>query len=113
MSDQADRMLEIFRQAVQSELRREEADLTLRQLGIFLVVSQDTGGQTVRGLAKALLIGTPVVTRSVDRLSSADLVKRARDPADARSVLVMRTELGDAMMRRLSDAMGAAAADMG
>ncbi|RYZ21582.1 MAG: MarR family transcriptional regulator [Chitinophagaceae bacterium] len=73
------------------------------------LLARDALGDFPRTLAKALFIGKPVVTRSLNRLSDADLVKRARDPADGRSILVTRTERGDAMMRRLGRAMASAA----
>ena len=108
MSDEASDLLNILRHTIWSELRLNKADLTLRQLGIFLIVYRTPEPQTVRGLAKMLSIGKPIVTRSLNRLSDTDLVQRARDPADGRNILVTRTEQGDAMMRRLGEAMAAA-----
>lgn len=109
MNDASDRTLHILRCTIRSELGRDEVDLTLRQLGIFLVVYQAAELQTVRGLAKTLFIGRSIVTRSLHRLSDEDLIRRSRDPADGRSILITRTERGSAMMRRLGRAMATAA----
>jgi DNA-binding MarR family transcriptional regulator len=62
----------------------------------------------VRGLAKGLNISKPAVTRGLDRLGELDLVRRKIDVTDRRSVLVMRTNRGEAMMRRLAETMAMA-----
>lgn len=108
MTDAQDHLLHIFRETILSEVRLDQPDLTLRQLAIVLTIYQTTEPQTVRGLAKTLNISRPVVTRGLDRLSEHDLTRRKIDPLDRRSVLVMRTLAGTAMMRRLTDAIATA-----
>lgn len=96
-----------------SLVRREGADLTARQLGIFLTVYLDDGQHTVRGLASLFNICKPAVTRALDKLGELGLVRRKVDPRDRRSVLVHRTELGWAFLGDLRHAMGQAAEDAG
>lgn len=67
---------------------------TTRQLTLFLVVHQDCGPHTVRGLAAQTGIPKVDVTRSLDRLEEAGLVRRTRDPTDRRSVILVPTMLG-------------------
>jgi DNA-binding MarR family transcriptional regulator len=61
-------------------------DVSLRQLAVLLRVAEQT--DTIRGMAAALQLNKPAITRAVDRLSEFDLVVRKRDPDDQRSVLV-------------------------
>ena len=102
-------MLEILRQTVRSELSRDEADLTLRQLGVFLAAYSGREPQTVGGLAKVLSISQPVVARALNSLTDADLMLRTHDPTNGRRNLFLRTGRGDAMLRRLGRAMASAA----
>src|SRR4029077_8639391 len=76
-------------------------DLTARQLGVFLTCYLEDEPQTVRGLAAKLNVAKPVITRSLDRLSEFELVRRKTDPLDRRSVLVQRTMAGNGFMRDL------------
>lgn len=109
MTDTPDRLLQLLRDTVLSEVRLDQPDLSMRQLAIFLTVYRTEELQTVRGLAKELSISKPAVTRGLDRLGELDLARRKVDVLDRRSVLVMRTNQGKAMMRRLAEAMDAAA----
>lgn len=110
MSDPLDHQLQLLRTTVLSEVRLDQPDLNMRQFAILLTVYRTDEPQTVRGLAKELNISKPAVTRGLDRLGELDLARRKVDFFDRRSVLVMRTNQGEAMMRRLADAMTAAAA---
>lgn len=72
------------------------ADLTMRQIAIFLRVYDDAEGpQTVRGLAAHMGIQKPPVTRALDRLTDLGLVARVEDPNDRRSIFVARTPMGE------------------
>ena len=102
-------MLHILRRTILSEVSRDEADLTLRQLGVFLAMYSGPEPQTVGGLAKALFIRQPVVARAFNRLIDADLMLRTHDPTNGRRNLFLRTEQGDAMFRHLGRAMASAA----
>ena len=92
--------VDILRQTILALVRREGPDLSARQLGVFLTCYLETDAQTVRGLARKLNVSKPVITRTLDRLSEFDLVRRKTDPLDRRSVLVQRTAAG---MRFLGD----------
>lgn len=109
MTDDTDRLLQIFRKTVSSEIRLDQPDLTLRQLAVMLTVYGAEERQTVRGLAKHLNIAKPPVTRALDALRNLDLAHRESDSRDRRSVHIVRTEAGTAMMRRLAAAMATAA----
>lgn len=77
-----------------SEVGTGRPDLTLRQLTILLAVYLTAPPRTVRSLSASLGLGKPVITRALDSLSKQDLVIRRRDPADRRSVVILRTEAG-------------------
>lgn len=111
MTDAPDRLLHIFRKTVLSEVRSDRYDLTLRQMAVLLTVSGSGEPQTVRGLAKHLNIGKPPVTRALDVLSDLDLAHREGDPRDGRSVNIVQTEAGVAIVRRLAEAMASAASE--
>jgi DNA-binding MarR family transcriptional regulator len=91
----------ILREAIVGMVRLDDADLTLRQLGVFLRCYLDEGNHTVRGLAAHLSVAKPAITRALDRLEQSDLARRAVDPRDRRSVLVGRTVKGAALLREL------------
>jgi DNA-binding MarR family transcriptional regulator len=80
-------------------VRRDGADLSARQLGVFLTCYLNDGGHTVRGLAAELNVSKPAITRALDRLGELDLARRKVDPMDRRSVLVQRTTKGSAFLR--------------
>lgn len=77
------------------------ADLSARQLGIFLVCYREPGEHTVRGLAARFNISKPAVTRALDRLADLNLTRRKIDPKDRRSVFVVRTSAGAMFIRQL------------
>jgi DNA-binding MarR family transcriptional regulator len=100
----------ILRTAIVELVRRDGPDLSARQLGVFLTAYLESEAQTVRGLAKALNVSKPAITRALDRLSEFDLVRRKTDPLDRRSVLVQRTATGMAFYRELRNILKDAAA---
>lgn len=63
----------------------------------------------MRGLASALNVSKPAITRALDRLGEFDLIRRKTDPKDRRSVLVQRTVHGAALLREISATMAEAA----
>lgn len=85
-----DTLRHFFRHLVLSDGR----DLTTRQMAVFLAVYREPGPHTVRGLAADLGVAKPVITRALDRFHLLKLARRAIDPADRRSVLVMQTDAG-------------------
>jgi DNA-binding MarR family transcriptional regulator len=89
--------------------RRDGADLSARQLGVFLTCYLVDGPHTVRGLAADLNVSKPAITRALDRLGELDLARRKVDPMDRRSVIVQRTLKGAAFLRDLRGIMVEAA----
>src|SRR5690606_8672415 len=86
--------LELWRRVLAAPVRHRGPDLTTRQLAVFLQVYLAPPPHTVRGLASALGLSKPVVTRALDSLSRLGYVRRRRDEADRRNVLVQRTVKG-------------------
>jgi DNA-binding MarR family transcriptional regulator len=106
----AEQSIEILRDTVVALVRRDGPDLSARQLGVFLICYLDEGAHTVRGLAAALNVSKPAITRALDRLGELDLARRKVDPMDRRSVLVQRTLKGSAFLRDLRGIMADAIA---
>jgi DNA-binding MarR family transcriptional regulator len=96
-------LLHVLMGTLVAGVRSDAADLSARQLAVFLKVylEPDTE-QTVRGLAAALNISKPAITRALDRLAELDFIKRETDPNDRRSVIARRTQAGSAYLRTLS-----------
>lgn len=86
-----------------ARVRDDQPDLTQRQTAILLHVYLQPQPHTVRGLAEALSITKPAVTRALDTLSRFDLLKRRKDPEDLRNVLVQRTVKGSVFLREFAD----------
>jgi DNA-binding MarR family transcriptional regulator len=98
----AETMVEIFRDTVIALVRRDGPDLTARQLGVLLICYLDEeSDHTVRGLATALNVSKPAITRALDRLTQLELAARKIDQADRRSVLVQRTSKGVSFLHDL------------
>jgi len=69
-------------------------ELSARQMAVLTTVYLEAGPHTVRSLAGRLNITISPVTRALDTLGRYGFVDRGPDPADKRSVLVLRTALG-------------------
>ncbi|ONG51221.1 MarR family transcriptional regulator [Pseudoroseomonas deserti] len=100
-----DQLIGILRDTVVALVRRDGHDLSARQLGVFLTVYMSEGPHTVRGLAAALNVSKPAITRALDRLGELDLARRKTDPQDRRSVLVQRTVKGATFLREIRSIM--------
>ena len=98
----SDAQVNLLRDTVVALVRRDGADLSARQLGVFLTCYLNEGGHTVRGLAAELNVSKPAITRALDRLGELDLARRKVDPMDRRSVLVQRTLKGVALLGDIS-----------
>jgi len=109
-SPPADHFVGILRETIVALVQRDGADLSARQLGVFLTCYLRDGGHTVRGLAAELNVSKPAITRALDRLGELDLTRRKIDPLDRRSVLVQRTLKGAAFLRDLRGILGEASA---
>ncbi|HRO03902.1 MAG TPA: MarR family transcriptional regulator [Terricaulis sp.] len=93
--------LNLWRRVTVSTVRSDAPDLTARQLAELMTVRLQPAPHTVRGLAAALNVGKPAITRALDTLSRLGFVQRRRDPKDGRNVFVERTDKGDAFLDTL------------
>ncbi len=84
----------MWRHALVASVRGDAPDLSARQMALMLSVYLADGPHTVRGLAQALRISKPAVSRALDRLGELGYVRRQRDDLDRRNVLVQRTTNG-------------------
>ena len=102
MSTEAvEQRVDALRKTIVALVRRDDPDLTARQMGVFLTSYLEEEAQTVRGLAAKLNVSKPAITRALDRHSELDWVRRKTDPLDRRSILVQRTIAGAAFLRDL------------
>jgi DNA-binding MarR family transcriptional regulator len=90
--------LELWRRTIVDGVRRDQPDLSTRQMAILLIVYTQPAPHTVRGLSAELNISKPAVTRALDRLGQLDFVRRKVDEDDRRSVLVQRTLKGSVFL---------------
>ena len=93
--------LDLWRRVTVTTVRSDGPDLTARQMAVLMTVRLEQAPHTVRGLAAALNVGKPAITRALDTLSRLGFVQRRRDPKDGRNVFVERTERGDAFLEQL------------
>ena len=105
--------LTMWRDALVASVRHEGPDLSARQMAILLIVYLDERPQTVRGLATALAISKPAVTRALDRLSKFGYARRVKDEADRRNVLVIRTVKGSVFLSEFAELIVTAARHAG
>ena len=108
-NDESESLVGTLRGTVVALVRRDGPDLSARQLAVLLTCYLESEAQTVRGLAAALDVSKPAITRALDRLAEFDLIRRKTDPADRRSVLVQRTPKGTSFIRDLRGIMKDAA----
>lgn len=101
--------LALWREVVTGLVRADDRDLTQRQFALLLHVYTQPPPHTVRALAAALAIPKPAVSRGLDVLARAGLVKRMRDTADRRDVHAARTVAGAVYLRDLADRIVATA----
>lgn len=91
-----------------AQVRSDSPDLSQRQLAVLMTVAMTAGPHTVRGLAAALNVAKPVITRALDRMGELDLARREPDLRDRRSVLVALTTKGRRALREMAAEMGEA-----
>jgi DNA-binding MarR family transcriptional regulator len=105
-----DRLVEILRRTTIALVRREGADLTIRQMSVFLCCYLDEKtDHTVRGLAALLHVHKPAISRALDRLAALNFLQRKTDPADRRSIVVRQTGEGMSFFRDLTGIVDRAA----
>jgi DNA-binding MarR family transcriptional regulator len=100
--------LELWRAVTLGAVKSADPDLTQRQMALLLTVYLTPPPHTVRGLAAILGVGKPVITRALDSMSIAGLLKRRRDDADKRNVLVERTDKGSMYLNDFGERVAAA-----
>ena len=105
--------LDLWRRATVAGVRRDGPDLSARQMAALLTVYLTPPPHTVRGLAEALKVSKPAITRALDRLSGLDLVRRKTDDKDRRSVLVQRTVRGSVFLREFGEIIAGATREIG
>ena len=103
--------LDLWRGAIVESVRRDAPDLSARQMALLLTVYLSSPPHTVRGLAAALNVSKPAVTRALDRLGEYGLVRRKVDETDRRSVLIQRTVKGSVFLREFGDLIVTAASN--
>ena len=91
-----------------ASVRSDAPDLSARQMALLLSVYMGEAPHTVRGLAKALKISKPAVSRALDRLGELGYIRRQRDETDRRNVLVQRTVSGAVFLTDFAAFIGAA-----
>lgn len=107
-----DEFVSVLHKTIVALIRRDGPDLTARQLGVFLRVYVYAELQTGTDLAVALNVHRGIISRALDRLVEADLVRREPNPEDYRSVLAGRTVKGAALFREIRQIMREAALDL-
>ena len=98
----------ILQNTITTMVRQDKPDLSARQLAVLLICYLNETVQTVRGLAAALRVSKPAITRALDRLEELNLLGRKTDPMDRRSVLVQRTEEGYEYLQNIQSIMSEA-----
>jgi len=97
--------LRLWMQTLTNSVKSDVPDLTSRQTAILMRVYLESQPHTVRGLAAALSVSKPVITRAVDTLSTLGLLKRTRDEKDKRNVLIQRTVKGAVFLTDFAEMM--------
>ncbi len=101
--------LELWHGVSVAALKREQPHLSARQFALLLQVYLAPPPHTARALARELAMSKPTVSRALDALGRLDFVRRKRDAADRRGVLVQRTVKGAVFLREFADLAGQAA----
>jgi DNA-binding MarR family transcriptional regulator len=99
----ASEALGLWQNVTLEQVRRDEPDLTLRQLSILLHVYMVPPPHTVRGLAATLGVTKPVITRALDTMGAMTLIDRVRDDRDRRNVVIKRTLAGALYLEKFGD----------
>lgn len=93
-----------FPDAVLEMVRSSMRDLSMRQCAVIVSTARSAEPTTIRGLAGALGVPKPSITRALDRLEKEGIAKRQRSTADLRDRLIYLTPLGAAMARQMGAA---------
>lgn len=97
--------LSLWHRVCLDQVCHQRQDFSLRQMAILLHIYLVPPPHTVRGLASALCVTKPVITRALDSLGAQKLVDRTRDPDDGRNVIIKRTVDGALFLEKLCDSI--------
>ena len=100
-------LLNPWRDVMVAMVRDDQPDLSMRQWALLLTVYLTPGPHTVRRLSEDLEVPKPAISRALDALSIHGLVKRERDQADRRVVLVRKTTEGSEFIDKFASAVDA------
>ena len=98
---------------LQSKRSLDHHDITWRDWQVL--TNLVLGGETPRSpsdLASTLMVTTGAMTNVLDRLEAASLIRRLRNPADRRSVIVEATDAGVAVWYAAVNELGAQEAEV-
>lgn len=95
--------LQFWRATLINSMRALPVDLSTRQMGMLLTVYLEAGPHSVKSLSESLTVSKPAVCRALDVLEQLSLIKRQRDKADKRNVLIQRTVKGSVFLSDFSD----------
>ena len=86
-------LLHILENTLTASVASDGPDFSARQLSVLLKVYLEPGTEhTVRGLAAALNVSKPAITRALDRLQDFDFTKRETEASDRRSIVVQESD---------------------
>ena len=102
----ADQSLSSWKNTLIDYVRSGEPDLTNRQMALLMLVYLDAGPHTVRGLARALNVSKPVVTRALNRLGALGYLRRQRDDTDKRNIFFAQTSEGANFLEEFGQFIG-------
>lgn len=88
------RLAYVFRLRIQDVLASHQSELSVEESALLMVLVE-SGESLRRGeFADVMLRDRTTITRQLDGLESKGLVRRERDPADGRAVLISPTARG-------------------
>lgn len=102
-SSRAIRALSFWHGVSTNALKKMPVDLSSRQTAVLLNVYLMPPPHSIKSLAEELMISKPAICRAIDALEKAKLVKRVRDRADKRNVLINRTVKGSVYLSEFAD----------
>src|ERR1700743_3267150 len=97
------RALTFLARGTSPALKQLPMDLSARQTAVLLNVYLMPPPHSIKSLAEELMISKPAICRAVDALEKAKLVRRLRDRADKRNVLIQRTVKGSVYLSEFAD----------
>lgn len=97
------RALAFWHGVTATALKKLPLDLSARQTAVLMNVYLMPPPHSIKSLAEELMISKPAVCRAIDALEKAKLVRRLRDRADKRNVLIQRTVKGSVYLSEFAD----------